>query len=133
MNALIPSDLSKVKTKIIFGMTRRQLVCIGAALMFGLPLFFGLKHTVSTSAAMFCMILVMLPCFLFALYEKNGQPLEKVIQSIVITKYFRSPVRRYETDNLYSLIELQSIIYKEVDSYDKPYAETAHKYRKETH
>ncbi len=119
MKAAIPRDLSRVKTKIILGMTKRQLICFSIALIIGLPLFFGAKSVISTSAATFCMILVMLPCFLFALYEKNGQPLEKVIQNIIVTKYFRSSVRLYRTDNLYNLIELQSIIYKEVDQYDK--------------
>ena len=35
-----PKDLSKVKTKVAFNLTKRQIVCFAAALLFGLPLFF---------------------------------------------------------------------------------------------
>ena len=68
----IPKDLTKVKSKVLFGLTRRQLICFGAAVLVGVPLFFLLKNRVASSAATLCMILVMLPFFLFAMYEKNG-------------------------------------------------------------
>ena len=33
------------------------------------------------------MIVVMLPCFLVAMYEKHGQPLEVVVKNIIQTKF----------------------------------------------
>nr|SUY22769.1 PrgI family protein [Clostridioides difficile] len=39
----VPKDLSKVKTKVAFNLTKRQIVCFAAALLIGLPLFFLLK------------------------------------------------------------------------------------------
>ena len=36
----VPKDLTQVKSKVLFGMTKRQIVCFGAALLMGLPLFF---------------------------------------------------------------------------------------------
>ena len=39
----VPKDLSKIKTKVAFNLTKRQIVCLGAALLVGLPLFFLLK------------------------------------------------------------------------------------------
>ncbi len=81
----VPKDLSKVKTKVVLNLTKRQLLCFAAALVVGLPLFFLLKGATGTSLAAFAMILVMLPCFLFAMYEKHGQPLETVIKNIVQT------------------------------------------------
>ena len=71
----VPKDLSKVKTKVAFNLTKRQLICFAAALGVGLPLFFLLKDSAGTSLAAMAMIVVMLPCFLFAMYEKHGQPL----------------------------------------------------------
>ena len=47
----VPKDLTKVKSKVLFGLTRRQLICFGAAVLVGVPLFFLLKDTVSSSAA----------------------------------------------------------------------------------
>ncbi len=39
----IPKDLTKVKSKVLFGLTRRQLICFGAAVLVGVPLFFAQK------------------------------------------------------------------------------------------
>ena len=49
----VPKDLSKVKTKVAFGLTKRQLICFGAAALIGVPLFFLLKDTIPLTAAMF--------------------------------------------------------------------------------
>lgn len=110
----VPKDLSKVKTKVVFNLTRRQLLCFAAALIVGLPLFFLLKGATGTSLAAFAMILVMLPCFLFAMYEKHGQPLETVIKNIVQAKFIRSKERPYRTNNFYAALERQRNLEKEV-------------------
>ena len=85
----VPKDLSKVKTKVMFNLTKRQLVCFGTGGLIGVPLFFLLKSYVSTSTASLCMVLVMLPFFMLAIYEKNGQPLEKIIHSYVQVRFRR--------------------------------------------
>ena len=78
----IPKDLTKVKSKVLFGLTKRQLICFGAAALIGVPLFFLLRRTASNSAAAFCMIIVMLPFFLLAMYERQAQA-EKEVKAIV--------------------------------------------------
>ncbi|MCB6284822.1 PrgI family protein [[Clostridium] scindens] len=110
----VPKDLSKVKTKVVLNLTKRQLLCFAAALVVGLPLFFLLKGSAGTSLAAFAMILVMLPCFLFAMYEKHGQPLETVIKNIVQTKFVRPKERPYQTNNFYAVLERQRNLEKEV-------------------
>ena len=112
----VPKDLSQVKTKVIFNLTKRQLICFAAALVVGLPLFFLLKGSVGTSLAAFAMILVMLPCFLFAMYEKHGQPLEVVLKNVIQTKFIRPKERPYKTENFYSLLEKQRNLEKEVSA-----------------
>lgn len=72
----VPKDLTKVKSKVVFGLTKRQLICFGGALLVGVPLFFLIRGRVPTSAAALIMVFAMLPGFLLALYEKHGQPLE---------------------------------------------------------
>ena len=79
----IPKDLTKVKSKVMFGLTKRQLICFGAAALIGVPLFFLLKTAVSSSAATLCMIVVMLPFFLLAMYERHGQPLEVIAGQMI--------------------------------------------------
>ena len=36
----VPKDLTKVKNKIIFNLTKRQLICFGIAAAVGLPFYF---------------------------------------------------------------------------------------------
>ena len=47
----VPKDLSKIKTKVAFNLTKRQLVCFGGGALIGVPLFFLLKGPVGTSTA----------------------------------------------------------------------------------
>ena len=109
-------DLSKVKTKVAFNLTKRQILCFSAALLIGLPLFFLLKDSAGTSLAAMVMIVVMLPCFLVAMYEKHGQPLEMVVKNIIQTKFTRPKERPYQTENLYALLEKQRALEKEVSA-----------------
>ena len=45
------------------------------------------------------MMIVMLPLFFLAMYEKDGQPLEVVVEHFIQTKFVRPKVRPYQTDN----------------------------------
>ena len=110
----VPKDLSKVKTKVAFNLTKRQIICFAVALILGLPLFFLLKDSAGTSLASVVMIAVMLPCFLFAMYEKNGQPLEVFLGHLIQNKFIRPKVRIYQTNNLYSALVRQSQLEQEV-------------------
>lgn len=112
----VPKDLTKVKTKVVFNLTKRQLIFFGLAVVIGLPLFFLLKDIVGTNIASFVMILAMLPCFLFAMYERHGLPLETVLWNIIQTKFVRPKTRPYKTNNLYFAIEKQRKMEMEVDS-----------------
>ena len=100
----VPKDLTKVKTKVLFGLTRRQLLCFGAAAATGLPLFFLMKRAVNTSTATLCMILLMLPFFLFAMYERHGQPLEVMLKHLIQTVFVRPRQRPYRTNNYYAVL-----------------------------
>ena len=114
MYVTVPKDLTKVKSKVLFGLTRRQLVCFGAAVLIGVPLFFLLRKTVNSSTATVCMIVVMLPLFLLAMYEKNGQPLEVIAGQIIQTVFIRPKERPYQTNNFYAALERQAQVEKEV-------------------
>lgn len=97
----VPKDLTKVKNKLIFNLTKRQIVCFAIAAAVGVPFYFLTKSSIGTTAAATAMVLLMLPAFLFAMYEKNGLPLETIIGNIVRTRFRRPAVRRYEMTNLY--------------------------------
>ena len=98
----------------MFGLTKRQLICFGAAALIGVPLFFLLKSSISSSAATLCMIVVMLPFFLLAMYERHGQPLEVIAGQIIKTMFIRPKERPYQTNNFYAAIQRQNQVEKEV-------------------
>ena len=99
----VPKDLSKVKTKVAFNLTKRQLVC-----------FVLLRGPAGNSVAAMCMMLVMLPFFMLAMYEKHGQPLEKIVGNILKVAVIRPRQRPYRTNNFYAALERQANLDKEV-------------------
>ena len=97
----VPKDLTKVKNKIIFNLTKRQLICFGIAAAVGLPFYFLSRGIIGSSNAATGMCLLMLPAFLLAMYEKDGLPLEKVLKNMITVKFIRPPVREYQMENMY--------------------------------
>ena len=110
----VPRDLSQVKSKVAFNLTKRQLVCFGGGALVGVPLFFLLRTSMGPSVSALCMILAMLPFFLLAFYEKNGQPLEKIVGSIIQVCFIRPKQRPYMTNNFYDVLARQDDLDKEV-------------------
>lgn len=100
----VPKDLSKIKTKLAFNLTKRQLICFSAAASVGLPAYLLTRGALGNSAAMLLMIGLMLPFFFFAMYEKDGLPLEKVLKNIIRTCFLYPRVRPYKTENFYALL-----------------------------
>ena len=100
----VPKDLTKVKTKVIFNMTKRQLICFSLAVVLGVPLYLATKNIIGNTLASTLMIIVMMPCFLFALYEKDGRPLEKILMNMIKVKYLRPAIRKYQTNNMYKIL-----------------------------
>ena len=110
----VPKDLSKIKTKVFFGLTKRQLVCFTPAVLLGVPLFFLLKEPAENSTATLCMMMVMLPFFLLAMYEKNGQPLEVILKQMIETKFICPKNCPYQTNNFYEALARQRDLEMEV-------------------
>ena len=112
----VPRDLTRVKTKVFFNLTKRQLVCFSAAALLGLPLFFWVKGFGNVSLASLIMILVMLSLFFLAMYEKDGQPLEVIAGHFIQSKFIRPKIRPYRTDNYYDALLRQYQLEKEVET-----------------
>ena len=110
----VPKDLTKVKTKVMFNLTKRQLICFTGGALIGVPLFFLLRQPAGNSVAAMCMMLVMLPFFMLAMYEKPGQPLEKIVGNIIKVAIIRPKQRPYQTNNFYAVLKRQEMLDKEV-------------------
>ena len=90
----VPKDLTKVKTKLAFNLTKRQLICFSLAGLVGLPVYF--------------MIGLMMPFFFFAMYERDGQPAEKILKNRLRYKLWPKN-RPYRTDNLYKSMSKKEV------------------------
>ena len=105
----VPRDLTRVKEKIIFNMTKRQLICFGLAALVGFPAYFYLKNVAGATTASLCMVFLMIPMFLLAMYEKNGQPLEVLIMQVIRTKYLRCKKRPYKQEKYYQKEQIECL------------------------
>lgn len=103
-----------MKNKVAFNLTPRQLVCFGGGGLIGVPLYFLTRGTIGNEAAALLMIGLMLPFFLFGIFEKDGQPLEKVLGHFIRAQFLCPKTRPYQTDNLYAALERQNHQEKEV-------------------
>ena len=110
----VPKDLSTVKTKVVFNLTKRQLICFSAALAVGLPVFFLTKDSTGTSSSTLMMIFTMLPLFMLAIYEKHGQPLEVILKHYIEVRFLNPKQRPYKTENFYAVLMRQEKLDKEV-------------------
>ena len=111
----VPRDLTKVKSKVMFNLTKRQLICFGLAALVGVPSFFLLKLAFSVSTSVMIMMVIMMPFFFLAMYEKHGQPLEVFLKHFIQANFVRPKVRRYKTDNYYAALIRQAKAEEEVE------------------
>ena len=111
----VPRDLTRVKSKVMFNLTKRQLICFSVAALIGVPSFFLLKKIGSTSMAAMGMMVVMMPLFFLAMYEKNGQPLEVILNHFIQAIFIRPKIRPYQTNNYYAALMREIKAEREVE------------------
>ncbi len=112
----VPKDLTKVKTKVAFNLTKRQLICFGIACALAIPAYFLTRESIGNMAAMLLLIIIAMPFFLVAMYEKNGLPFEKVAKNVIRSRFIRPKVRPFKTENMYEYAEKQYDLEKEVQT-----------------
>lgn len=89
----IPKELKTIKSKLIFGLTKRQLIGFSIALGLALPVFFLLKK-ISLDAAMYGLFFMALPVIFVTIYTKDGMTGETWVKLYLEYKYL-NPQRRY--------------------------------------
>ena len=100
----VPNDLSRIKTKVLLNLTKRQLICFGGAAVIGIPTYLITRSAIGNSASMLLMIALMLPAFFFAMYERDGLPFEKILKNIIRTLFIKPGARPYKTENFYAIL-----------------------------
>ncbi|BBM56795.1 conjugative transposon protein [Leptotrichia trevisanii] len=89
----IPKDLKKVKTKVAFNLTKRQLIGFTLAGLVGLPIYLFMRKFVPNDIAVIFLILSMLPIFFIMLFEKDGLTFEKYFKHIYLNKFYQPKKR----------------------------------------
>ena len=123
----VPKDLTKVKTKVALNLTKRQLVTFGLGGLVGIPAYLFTRGSIGNESAALLMIGLMLPFFAFGIYEKDGQPLEKVLKNFVNVTFLRPPGRPYRTNNGYAALMRQADFDKEAEQIENKTAGKAGK------
>ena len=104
----VPKDLTRVKSKVAFNLTKRQLICFGGGALAGIPIYVLTRGVLGNDTAVVLMSGHMLPFFLFGIYEKDGQPLEKILGHFIRARFLVPRTRPYRTENMYAALERQN-------------------------
>ena len=112
----VPKDLNRVKTKIAFNLTKRQLICFSVAGAIGIPMYFLSKGVIGNSAGVLLMIALMFPFFFIAMYEKDGQPAEIIICNMIRVRLLWPGKRPYKTENFYKIIQKEGEAFAESET-----------------
>ena len=85
----IPKDLKKVKTKVAFNLTKRQLIGFTLAGLVGIPVYLFMRKFVANDIAILFLIVSTLPIFFITLFEKDGLTFEKYFKYIYLHKFYQ--------------------------------------------
>ena len=77
------------------------------------------KHSKPQSAQKRGQNAVMLPAFFLGMYEKNGQPMEKLLSYYVQSRFVRPKIRPYKTNNYYAILMKGGVTYDSVLEKDR--------------
>ena len=104
----ITKDLTEVKSKVVFGLTQRQLIFFALAALVAVPTYFLTRKSLGNDIALILLIVTALPFFFFALYEKNGQTPEKMLRNYFRVRFLTQQARPYRTENRFAALERQA-------------------------
>jgi len=89
----IPKELKTIKSKLFFGLTKRQLIGFSIAIGLAFPVFFLLKN-ISLDFAMYGLFFTALPVIFATIYSKDGIPGETWVKLYLEYNYL-NPQDRY--------------------------------------
>lgn len=94
----VPKDLNNVKTKVIFSLTRRQLICFAIAGAVGIPFYFLTKNALGVTLSCLIMIGIMIPFLFLGMYERDGFKAEEILKQIIKQKFINPGIRPYRQE-----------------------------------
>ena len=121
----VPKDLSGIKTKVMFNLTKRQLICFSIAAVIGIPLYMFMKPIVGHETALVIMVFSMMPFFFVAMYRRDGFPAE-ILLFFRIRHAILPGVRPYRSQNIYSTLLEKDRIRREIIKLETDQGTAAH-------
>ena len=90
----VPMDINKIKSKVAFGLTKRQIVCFALGAGVAMPVWIVTHKILPTDISTLCNVFSVLPFFITAFYEKNGKNLERIFYDFIKWKYIFPQVKK---------------------------------------
>ena len=89
----IPKDLDKIKTKVAFNLTKRQLIGFSVAGLIGIPIYLTLKKYLPNDISMMFLLVSTFPVFYITFFDKDGLTFEKYFKYFYLHKFYQ-PTKR---------------------------------------
>ena len=107
IEAKVPQDIRKYKTKVLGSFTLRQVICAVVAVVIDIVLIAGVivPMGLSVHTIVLVVILIDVPVFAFAI-EVQGMSMEKFLYKILL-RYIRTPAKRKAIYEQKSLAEIK--------------------------
>ena len=100
----VPKDISAIKKKLLFNLTKRQIISFFLAGVIGVPIYIFIKKYIPTDMAALVMVVVMMPFLFVGIYEKDGYPAEKIIYFMIRRVFLLPGIRPYRAENFYECL-----------------------------
>lgn len=102
----IPKDIRQIEKTYVFNLTKRQLICLGGAVVFGFIFYFiFFSLTGNTMVGVLSMMVAVAP-FLICLKKINEQYLEQYIFKMI--KFIRcEKIKKYQSENVFADLNRQ--------------------------
>lgn len=109
MYASVPKDIVKIKEKLIFSLTKRQLIFVTIAGIFLYFIFSSLKIFLGMEIAMYIAFFINLPLLIMGFYEDDGVYFEQKVKNIAYF-YKNNKPKVYKSENFYKKCLIESKI-----------------------
>ena len=106
ISAKVPKDVSAIKKKLVFNLTKRQIISFLLAGIAGFSVYGFLKNYMETDLAALVMTGVMMPFLFVGIYEKDGYPAEKIAYFMIRRVFLLPGIRLYKAENFYDMQDI---------------------------
>lgn len=105
INVKISKDIRTYKTKVLFGLTGRQLLSSIIAILIGVVLNMFIVKYIGEELASWLTIIIVMPIFAIGWINIQGMTAEKFFKQFIQNELINKKLRIFQNDNIYEYIE----------------------------